>query len=611
MDKNQGIGLILLLALMTAYFWMSPSQESFDGNQTEQTDSLKSNASISQGTKQETGYTDLPDSVKAQIAQSNFGSFGELTLPVAENKIKISNELAEFTFSTKGGSIADVTLKNFKTFGGDPLTLIDQQNSKIGLKFQSQGKTINVKELNFTTNATSKTVSKGDSVMITFTAALSGGREINQVYKITGDSYVLGYQLSSKGLVGLVDNTNLAYTWNVDLYQLEKDITEERLRTNVMYSQNNDDSELSQRSTSYEEEKIEGPIDWVSFHQKFFTSSVIPEKTTGDAKVSMEGNEGDMEVVRTVSAAFELPSSDFLGEGIKMRYYFGPNDYEILSEVTPNFDSNIYFGWGPLKWINTFFTLNVFNFLKSFIGSFGLIIFIMVIIIRLILSPLTYKSHMSMAKMRVLKPELDAIKEKHGGDMQKSQPEQMQLYQKAGINPISGCIPMVLQMPILFSMFYFFPNALELRQESFLWAMDLSVYDSIINLPFEIPFYGDHVSLFTLLMTASTILYTWSNSQVSSVAGPMKTVQYIMPVMFLFFLNSYSAGLTFYYFISNIFSFSQIALFRKLVDEDKIKAIMEENKKKNVNKKKSKFASKLEDAMKASEEARRQKKKNR
>ncbi|MGB3464841.1 MAG: membrane protein insertase YidC [Cyclobacteriaceae bacterium] len=609
MDKNQAIGLVLLLAMMTLYFWFSDKPQPVTEN-TVQTDSLGNNATISQGAEIKNDYSDLPDSVQTQIAQSNYGTFGELTLAREAKIVKVSNEVADFQFSTKGGTIEKVTLRNYTTFGGKPLTLIDQQNSEMQLIFNAQGKEINIAELNFTTDATDRTVSSGDSVTVTFRASLADGSAIIQTYAITGDSYVLYYQLDSKGLVGTVNNDNLRYSWKAQLYQLEKDITEERMRTNLIYSQNNSDSELSQRSTSYEEDEIEGSIDWISFHQKFFTSSVIPMRTTGKGKVTMDGDEDNMEVLRTVSASFELPSSDFLGDGISMKYYFGPNDYELLKGVAPNFDANIYFGWGPLKWINKFFTLNVFNFLKSFIGNYGLIILIMVIIIRLILSPLTYKSHMSMAKMRVLKPELDAIKEKHNGDMQKSQPEQMQLYQKAGINPISGCIPMVLQMPILFSMFYFFPNALELRQESFLWAKDLSVYDSIMKLPFEIPFYGDHVSLFTLLMTASTILYTWSNSQVSTVTGPMKTVQYIMPLMFLFFLNSYSAGLTFYYFVSNIFSFSQIALFRKLVDEDKIKAVMEENKKKNVNKKKSKFASRLEDAMKVSEEARKQKKKN-
>lgn len=223
----------------------------------------------------------------------------------------------------------------------------------------------------------------------------------------------------------------------------------------------------------------------------------------------------------------------------------------------------------------------------------------MVFILRLFLAPLTYKSHMGMAKMRVMKPELDEIKAKHGDDMTKAQQEQMALYQKVGINPLSGCIPMLLQMPILFAMFYFFPNSIELRQEAFLWADDLSTYDSILNLPFTIPFYGDHVSLFTLLMTASTLLYTWSNSQMTTVQGPMKTVQYVMPITFLFFLNSYSAGLTFYYFVSNLVSFGQMALFRKLIDEDKIKQTLDENRKKNANKKKGSFQQRLEDAMKA------------
>ena len=216
---------------------------------------------------------------------------------------------------------------------------------------------------------------------------------------------------------------------------------------------------------------------------------------------------------------------------------------------------------------------------------------------------------MSMAKMRAMKPELDEIKERHEGDMQKIQQEQMKLYQQVGINPVSGCIPMLLQMPILFSLFFFFPNAVELRGETFLWAHDLSTYDSILRLPFDIPFYGNHVSLFTLLMTLSTLLYTWSNSQITTVQGPMKTLQYIMPVMFLFVLNSYASGLTFYYFVSNMVTFGQTLLFRRTIDEDKIHKVLQENKKKNANKKKSKFQTRLEEAMKASQEAQRNKKK--
>jgi YidC/Oxa1 family membrane protein insertase len=216
---------------------------------------------------------------------------------------------------------------------------------------------------------------------------------------------------------------------------------------------------------------------------------------------------------------------------------------------------------------------------------------------------------MSMAKMRVMKPELDELKEKHGGDQTKAQQEQMKLYQKVGINPLSGCIPMLLQMPVLFALFFFFPNAVELRQQSFLWAHDLSTYDSIINLPFTIPFYGDHVSLFTLLMTVSTILITVSNSQMTTVQGPMKTLQYMMPIMFLFVLNSYASGLTFYYFVSNMLTYGQTVLFRRLIDETKIKDALEENRRNSANRKKSKFQTRLEDAMKASQEAQRQKKK--
>ena len=323
----------------------------------------------------------------------------------------------------------------------------------------------------------------------------------------------------------------------------------------------------------------------------------------------MVGDENDSTVVKTMTANMTIPVNDVMGTGYAMEYYFGPNNYKILKTVTPGFDANVDLGWSVLKIINKWLIINIFQWLEQYISNYGIIIMIMVILIKLMLSPLTYKSHMSMAKMRVLKPELDEIKERVGDDMQKVQVEQMELYKKAGINPLSGCIPMVLQMPVLFAMFYFFPNSIELRQEAFLWADDLSTYDSVIDFSFTIPFYGDHVSLFTLLMTASTILYTWSNSRVSSVTGPMKTMQYVMPVMFLFFLNNYSAGLTFYYFVSNIVSFGQIALFRKFVDEDKIKKIMEENKKKNANKKKSKFQSRLEDAMKASEQARKEKSK--
>jgi YidC/Oxa1 family membrane protein insertase len=260
-------------------------------------------------------------------------------------------------------------------------------------------------------------------------------------------------------------------------------------------------------------------------------------------------------------------------------------------------------GWPPVNWINRYLIIPVFHFLERFIGNYGIIILLLTVFIRLLIIPLTYKSYLSMAKTKLLKPELDAIKEKYKDDMQKAQSEQMSLYSKAGVNPLSGCIPMLLQMPILFAMFYFFPNSIELRHEPFLWAQDLSTYDSIISWTgWAIPLYGSHVSLFTILMTLSTILYTWSNSQMTSMQGPMKTMAYVMPLVFMFVLNNFSSALTYYYFLSNIISFVLQVVIKRFVNEEKIKAIMDENKLKYKVGKKSKFQLKLEEAMKAKTE---------
>jgi YidC/Oxa1 family membrane protein insertase len=297
-----------------------------------------------------------------------------------------------------------------------------------------------------------------------------------------------------------------------------------------------------------------------------------------------------------------IPKTAFIGGDTRFTYYLGPNDYQTIGAVAEDFERNVYLGWPPIYWINKFIIYPVFKFLTTFIGNYGLIITILVILLKLVLFPLSYRSYLSMAKMRVLKPELDEIKERNGDDMQKAQQEQLKLYQQVGVNPISGC------MPILFAMFYLFPAAIELRQQSFLWAEDLSTYDSIVRFSFELPFgVGSHLSLFTVIMTVSTLIYTWQNNQLSSVTGPMKSMSYIMPVVFLFFLNSFPAGLTFYYFVSNLVTFAQQAIIRRFVDEDRIRQLLEENRKRIAagGGKKSRFMARLEEAMKASEETRR------
>jgi YidC/Oxa1 family membrane protein insertase len=308
----------------------------------------------------------------------------------------------------------------------------------------------------------------------------------------------------------------------------------------------------------------------------------------------------------------DIPLNNFSEESGDYTYYYGPNKQNTLKKVAPGFEENLYLGWPVVKWINKYVIITIFTFLEKYFSSYGVIIIILVFIIKLLLSPLTYKSHISMAKTKALKPELDELKAKYGDDAKKMQSEQMKLYSQVGVNPLSGCIPMVLQMPILFAMFQFIPHAIELRHRSFLWATDLSTYDSILSWSAEIPlisqFYGNHVSLFTLLMTVSTILYTWINSQsTAQMQGPMKSMQYFMPVIFMFVLNKFPAGLTFYYFVSNIVSFGQIAVIRKFVDDTKIRAILDENKLKNKDKKKSTFQARLEGAMKASNGAKKTK----
>ena len=452
----------------------------------------------------------------------------------------------------------------------------------------------------------SELIKYSDSTVLVYSLDLNGKR-LRQIYTLYDQGFVINYRMENDGFDELIDTKNLNFYWEGKMPKIERELLDARQRaTTRYYSISGNTDYISKTSTEYEEMPIDEPVKWLAFNQKFFTASVIAENSFSKGLITLTPSNDD-QIVKQGALSSEIPFTDFVNNQAQFKFFFGPNKYSILNEVTEGFSQNIELGWVFLPFINKYLIIPIFNFLERFMSNYGLIIIIMVLIIRVILSPLTYKSHISMAKMRVLKPELDAIKEKHDGDMQKAQSDQMELYRKAGINPLSGCIPVLLQFPILVSLFYFIPSAIELRLESFLWADDLSSYDSILSLPFNIPFYGDHVSLFTLLMAGSTILYTMANSQMTTIQGPMKTMQYLMPIMFLFFFNSYPSGLSYYYFITNLVSFGQIALFRKFVNEDKIKLIMEENKKKNVNKKKSKFQSRLEDAMKANQTAQKNK----
>jgi len=525
-----------------------------------------------------------------------------------EQSFVIETEKAKYTFSNKGGRIQAVDLTEYLTFDKKPLILFDETTAQQALNIVTTKGIIDLNSLYFSTNSSNKTVSANGTTTVKFVANLGDGSSVEKTYTISSEKYDLDYQIKINGLRNSIISDDATLVWSDTMKRFEKNLEDARNKTTLRYFTLSEDSDnLSATSKDPQREIITDTVKWLSFSQKFFNSGIISEKGfTGATIGSTPGL--DSATVKSGLMELSMPITD-LYEGANLRYYFGPNSYKGLKEVTEGYEDNVYMGYKLVSWVNKYIIVELFGFLEKYISNYGVIIMIIVLLVKLALFPLSRKSYLSMAKMKALKPELDAMKEKLGGDAQKMQQEQMKLYRQVGVNPISGCIPLVLQMPILFAMFFFFPNSIELRQQSFLWATDLSTYDVLINLPFTIPFYGSHVSGFTLLMTLSTLLYTWSNNQVSSVQGPMKSIGYFMPIIFMFVLNSYSSGLSFYYFVSNIITFGQQTLIRRFVDEDKIRATLEENKKKNVNKKKSKFALRLEDAMKASQEAQRQKQK--
>ncbi|RDV16400.1 membrane protein insertase YidC [Pontibacter diazotrophicus] len=605
MDRNQaiGFGLIAVLLLAYSFFFSSPDPE-------QQAVVVQDTAKVEQ--LQPTAVVEDDSLVQARRA-SALGAFGAAATGEAST-VALENQNIRVTFNTKGGLVEEVLLKNYKTYLGDTLVLFDSESSNTDLAFATtDGRTVQLSDLYFTASDARAVQGEGNisGKTISFRADLGNGQYIEQVYTLYDENFLMGYKLNFEGLANQVSGNTMTFTWTDRLKQLEHDLKQNRAKSTINYYTSEEDFDYLSISETTEAETLNQPLKWVANKQNFFTAGIIAGNQFAGAKLETSVDEADTTVVKTLASQILIPTEDVLsGEG-EFMFYFGPNDYNILKQIGHDFDRNLDLGWGIFSYVNKWLIIPAFDFLENYITNYGIIIMLLVLYIKTILFPLTYKSYVSMAKMKVLKPEIDAIKERNDGDMQKTQMDTMKLYQEMGVNPMSGCIPMVLQIPILFAMFNFFPNSIELRQESFLWANDLSTYDVFARLPFEIPFYGSHVSMFTLLMTASTILYTWSNNQVNTMQGPMKFYSYLMPVIFMFVLNSFPAGLSFYYFVSNIVTFGQQAAIRKFVDEGKVRAKLEENKEKNKDKKKSgpSFAERMQEAMRQSEEKKQLKRK--
>ena len=622
MDKNSLIGLLLIGAIIIGFgVYNQPSQEEIDAAR-RRNDSIalvqaKVKELATEDVKREQDLTSVKESTpldsfeiafKDSVAQvqisSTYGEFSSSAL-IEDRDIVVENDVMIITFSTRGGSVKSVELKDYQTYDSLPLVLLDEQ-SRFGLNFFTRSnKNIVTEELGFVSSSDGFTISGDEEKSIAFRLNSTDGSYLEFNYSIRGNDYMVGADINMVGLEKVLAprTSELLLDWKVNTPSLEKSRQSQVEKSTLYYKYDEQDVDyISERSD--EKEDFEADIKWVSLKQQFFNTSIIADNSFSKYNAFGETQTfGDSsKYIKVLSTTLSIPFGGGDIETFGMSFFFGPNKYDVLESYGISLEQIIDLGWGILGWINEYAVIEVFNALDSTSLSYGIIILILTVLLKLVLFPITYKTYMSGAKMRVLKPEIAEINAKHGDDAMKKQQATMALYRQTGVNPLAGCIPMLIQMPILIAMFKFFPASIELRQESFLWATDLSTFDSVFDLGFTIPFYGDHVSLFTILMAISLAFYTKFNSQMgmgATAEGPMaaqmKIMMYLMPVMMLFFFNNYPAGLSYYYFLANVISLLQTLLIQKVfINEDAIRAKLEANKKRPKANKKSKFAQRLE-----------------
>ena len=607
MDKNQITGLVLIMGmLMTYQIFFAPKEEPLK---------TQEKAKIAQTTPNKSTKV-VP--IDSNVAKTAAGDFATVAVGTAKDVV-LENKDIKVTFTSQGGRVKNVLLKNYETYNAfnsitkknEPLVIFDESFDKISLELPTTKGNIDLNKLYFNTNSVGGTVAEGKTEKVVFTLQLANGQTVEQSYSLAGAGFLLDNDLKMKGLDGILKNESVKLNWLENVRPTEKDLNENRKATvNYLINDGENFDQLSEVPTGANEAKLDEPLKWVAFKKKYFLSSFITKNSPIlKAQVYGTANEQDSLNIKTLRANMELPLADLkTGKGT-YQWYFGPNDYNIIKDIAPSFGKNVKLSYDIFLPITRYIFVPLFNVLEKIFSNYGLLIIALVLIIKFALLPLTYKSYVSMAKMRILQPELNAIKEKVGDDAAKQQQAQMKLYGEVGVSPLSGCVPVIATMPVLMAVFMLFPNLINLRQKSFLWANDLSTFDSIATLPFSIPLYGNHVSLFTLLMTISSVAYGYYNNQNTpdQTGQPidMKKMAYITPVIFMFVMNSLPAGMSFYYFISNIVTIGQQIGIKNFVNEDKIKAILEENRAKiSVSGvKKSRFSEYISKQMKAVEEA--------
>lgn len=615
MNKNTLIGLLVIGVILFGFSWYNNKQYTEKLREQQRQDSIAlANApalpsvvdTLAAG---QSGALTPADSSAQAAAPSLLGSVYDAQLKGTEEFHTLENELFRITFSNKGGRIAAVELKDYKKYNGDPLMLFTETGSRFNLNLFAPEQ-INTADFYFTKQAVSDT-------SIAYRLYADSTSYLEYRYAIRPDNYMMGMKVDLSHFKGKIapNQPDVQVGWNIVAPQQEKGFDNENNYTTIAYKYPGETSiEELGMSTGLKEEDVTTKVQWVAFKQQFFSSIVVAQDNFSSADLKFNTFKPTDSNIKDFSASLVLPYTPATAE-YNLQFYFGPNKFSVLKKYDDlEFQKLVPLGWWIIGWINRYVVIPVFDFLGSYIANFGIVILILTVLIKLLIFPLTYKSYLSTAKMRLLKPDIDKLNEKYPKkeDAMKKQQAMMQLYKAAGVNPMGGCLPLLIQFPILIAMFRFFPASIELRGKSFLWADDLSSYDSIWTFPdgFSIPFYGDHISLFALLMALS--LYIVSKINYSQSAGMsnqqmpgMKFMMlYLMPILLLVWFNNYSAGLCYYYLLANIITIGQTYAFRSMVDDKKLHAQMMENTKKPV--KKSKWQMRLEEMQRQQEALRKQ-----
>lgn len=620
LDLNSVIGFILIFGILMFMLWQNkPTEEELKAQEEAKQEQIaaEKEAKESQDQTLATSAEDFSvnsatDSLKLEALKNKLGAFAySSTLPSATaSETSVETELFELKFSNKGGYLSEVRLKKFDDYQGNPVYLIKDDNAGFNINFgTTDSRILNTKDLFF-----QPTVSKnGDNTIVSMKLKVSESKYLEYRYELSPAKYMMDFTIRSQGLGDVINGSQAVnLDWQLKTYRGDKSADYENRYTRLTYQ--HDDGKISKLSPSSNDDEIEEDVTWLSYRQHFFSSILVTDTPFKEVELNSENllEKDDDDAIFTKLYDSKLPLELQGGElNAPLKFYFGPTDSKVLNNYGYDLDDSIPFGWGIFGWINRYVFVPLFAFLSSML-PYGFAIIVMTILVRIVMSPVTYKSYVSQAKMKILKPEINEINEKYKDNAMKKQQATMALYSKAGASPMAGCLPGLLQLPVFYALFQFFPSAFDLRHKSFLWAEDLSSYDTIAQLPFKIPFYGDHISLFPILASVAIFFYMrmTTGQQVASqpaqegmpdMGKMMKYMIYFSPIMMLIFFNNYASGLSLYYFISNLITIGIMLVIKNfIINEDKIHAKIQENKKKP--KKENRFQKKMKEMMEQAEQ---------